>query len=177
MNRAEDNNGRTHEPSLRELTAELDGATALLKASVENLAEVMNERDRRYEDRFTAMDEKTSLALAGSEKAVSKAETATEKRFDAVNEFRGTLSDQATNLLPRAEASAKFQSYDEKLEDMKKEIGSLRESRSGSAGAKDERAVVVAQNNWGSHMLLLGLFSAASLIVAILAVVFVAFKR
>src|SRR5678815_2512757 len=100
--------GRTHEPSLRELTAELDGVRAILSGEVRSINKVMDERDRRYEDRFRAMDEKTSLALTSSEKAVTKAETATEKRFDSVNEFRGSLKDQAANLIPRAEAEAKF---------------------------------------------------------------------
>ena len=96
--------------------------------------ELMNERNARYEDRFKAMDEKTSLALAASEKAVTKAEAATEKRFDSVNEFRKTLSDQAATFLARPEAEAKFKGYDEKLDDVKKEIAGLRESRSEIGG-------------------------------------------
>jgi hypothetical protein len=39
-------------------------------------------------------DKQISLALTAAEKAVTKAETATEKRFDSVNEFRQTLTDQ-----------------------------------------------------------------------------------
>jgi hypothetical protein len=111
------------DPSIRELASEFDG-----------FKELMIERDRRYEQRFEAMEQKTSLALTSSEKAVAKAEIATEKRFDSVNEFRATLSDQAANLLPRREADTKFSSYEDKLEDMKKEIAGLRESRSGTAG-------------------------------------------
>jgi Ni,Fe-hydrogenase I large subunit len=88
--------------------------------SLSHLKEIMDERDRRYEDRFKAMDEKTSLALNASEKAVSKAETATEKRFDSVNEFRGQLKDQANSLMPREEASARFNAVEEKIEDLKK---------------------------------------------------------
>ena len=128
-------NGRTHEPSLRELTAELDGCKEVLEAKINASIQVSNERDRRYEDRFKAMDEKTSLALTSSEKAVTKAEVATEKRFDAVNEFRGTLNDYQAKLLPRAEADAKFGGYDEKFEDIKKELSALREAKSKGEGA------------------------------------------
>jgi hypothetical protein len=39
-------------------------------------------------------DKQIGLALSAAEKAVTKAETATEKRFDSVNEFRQTLTDQ-----------------------------------------------------------------------------------
>ncbi len=52
---------------------------------------------------FQQVKERTDMALAASEKAVTKAEVATEKRFDAVNEFRGAMDDQAKSMVPRAE--------------------------------------------------------------------------
>lgn len=115
-------NGRTHEPSLRELTREVTALKEVLLAKLEVQQVQGNERDRRYEERFKATDDKTSLALSASEKAVAKAELATEKRFEGVNEFRATLSDQAARLYPRAEAEAKFRGYDEKFEDVKSQL-------------------------------------------------------
>lgn len=144
-----------NDPSLREL-----------EDLIVNLQKVMDERDRRYEDRFTAMDEKTSLALAGSEKAVSKAETATEKRFDSVNEFRGTLNDQAATLLPRAEANARFDALDAKNEDMKAEISSLRDSRSTGEG-KDKA---------GQHNITT-IFSILAIAIAVVAILLRAFGK
>jgi hypothetical protein len=47
--------------------------------------------------------EKVALALAAADKAISKSEQATEKRFESVNEFRKTLSDQAANFISRRE--------------------------------------------------------------------------
>src|ERR1700722_14136608 len=91
-----------------------------MNEEVTHLRAIMDERDRRYEDRFKAMDEKTSLALTSSEKAVTKAELATEKRFDSVNEFRDTLRDQAATLMPRNESEAKFAAINEKFDDIKK---------------------------------------------------------
>jgi len=85
----------------------------------EALEKLAEERDRRYEDRFTAMDEKTGLALNSSKEAVIKAEAATEKRFDSVNEFRGSLKDQAATLLPRIEAETRFKALEDKLEEVK----------------------------------------------------------
>ncbi len=79
------------------------------------IRDMMDERDRRYEQHFEAMDAKTTLALSASDKAVTKAEAATEKRFDTVNEFRATLSDQAGRLYSRAEAEAKFLAIEDKL--------------------------------------------------------------
>src|ERR1700675_1700082 len=119
----------------------------VLLTEIRALRTIMDERDVRYEQRFKAMDEKTSLALTASEKAVSKAETATEKRFDAVNEFRGTLSDQARLLIPREEVNARFSAYDQKVEALKeqisKDINSLKETRSEGIGRTATWSVVL----------------------------------
>lgn len=105
--------------------------TEALLEKIANLRTLMDERDIRYEQRFKAMDEKTGLALTASEKAVSKAETATEKRFDSVNEFRGQLKDQAATLLQRNEADVKFNSIAKDMEDMKKAIAMTQGRSSG----------------------------------------------
>jgi hypothetical protein len=49
-----------------------------------------------YEQR-TAME----AAFAASEKAILKAENATERRFESVNEFRAQLAEQTTSFMPR----------------------------------------------------------------------------
>jgi hypothetical protein len=112
--------------------------TEAILEKIQNLRTLMDERDRRYEDRFRATDEKTGLALTSSKEAVAKAETATEKRFDSVNEFRKTLADQASGFMPRQEYMSNHQSVIEKIEAIKegftKEIASLRESRSQTEG-------------------------------------------
>jgi hypothetical protein len=112
--------------------------TDALLEKIANLRTLMDERDRRYEERFRATDEKTSLALTSSKEAVAKAETATEKRFDSVNEFRKTLADQAAGFMPRQEYISNHQAIIDKIDTFKegfnKEITDLRESRSQSAG-------------------------------------------
>jgi hypothetical protein len=160
---AQPENARTSDPDLKELVAALTGLRDLFDAKADHILKVMDERDIRYEQRFQAMDEKTSLALTSSEKAVTKAETATEKRFDAVNEFRGSLKDQAATLFPRSEAETKFSAYDEKFEDVKKEISSLRESRSEGSGK--EKIIERTGNADRSNVALL--IAAAAVIVAI----------
>jgi hypothetical protein len=50
--------------------------------------------------------ERVALALAAADKAVSKAESATEKRFESVNEFRQTLSDQTRSFISKVEFEA-----------------------------------------------------------------------
>ena len=72
----------------------------------EHLLAVMAEKDKRYDQRFEDSKEAISAALAASKEAVVKAELATEKRFDSVNEFRGALSDAQTRYITKTEAIA-----------------------------------------------------------------------
>lgn len=70
------------------------------------LNDKLDERDRRYSERFDAQEGANRLALDAAEKAVLKAETAAERRFEGVNEFRQTLSDQAATFITRKEVEA-----------------------------------------------------------------------
>ncbi len=81
-----------------------------------------------YSRRFEDLDAKTTLALAAADKAVTKAETATEKRFEGVNEFRATLADQAARLLPREEALSKFENLQKDVNAISREIQDRREA-------------------------------------------------
>ena len=67
---------------------------------------LMAERDLRYQQRFEAQSQAIASALLAAEKAVTKADAATEKRFDGVNEFRRTLSDQAATFVTKTEFNA-----------------------------------------------------------------------
>lgn len=111
----------------------------------EYLEVLIDTNDRRYEQRFNdtkiavdaaliAADKAVAAALAGQKEAVTKAEVAAEKRFESVNEFRSTLSDQQRMLLPRLEAEVKFVNVEKNFDAMTKEISSLRESRAVHSG-------------------------------------------
>ncbi len=128
---------------------------------------VINEKDHQYDQRFRASEiavqaalvaQKLSVdtALAAADRAVSKAEIATDKRFDSVNGFRETLTDLQSTLMPRSETMALLKSLEDKLavaqityesrlevqrlsvekdnDAMTKEIVSLRESRAEGGG-------------------------------------------
>lgn len=58
------------------------------------------------------------LAFKNSDLAIGKAEKATEKRFDSVNEFRQTLTDQSSTFMPRAEVELGNQRILERLQDL-----------------------------------------------------------
>jgi len=128
----------------RKLSNELHSLIAEFKA----FRELMSERDLRYMGMFASSDravasalsaqkEKTQTDFASSEKAIFKAEEAQKSYNERTNELRGTLDDQARMLLPRAEADARFLGFEEKVDDLKKQVAGLRESRSSGFG-KDE---------------------------------------
>lgn len=80
---------------------------------------------QRFEDAKTAVDiafsaqkESVNSALLAAERAVLKAESASEKRFDSVNEFRNTLADQQRTLMPRAEAEIVFKTLSSRIEEI-----------------------------------------------------------
>jgi hypothetical protein len=170
-------NGRTHEPSQRELVVQHDALERLVDkndAAIRDvLAErdrVLTERDRRYEDRFKALEvnigdrfkaaetavgaalaankELTNASFVASEKAIGKAETAQADYNVRSNEFRGQLDDQAKTLMPRAEAQVQFKAYDEKIDQLRTEIASLRESRSETGGQKHQQLEARQQGQW-----------------------------
>ena len=91
--------------------------------------------NRRFED----LDAKTTLALNNADKAVIKAETATEKRFEGVNEFRQTLADQAATLMPRSEALSKFENMQKDITTLDKGIQEIREKGSNITGRDLQR--------------------------------------
>jgi hypothetical protein len=70
-------------------------------------------------------------ALAAVQQAISKADAATEKRFEGINELRGALSDQASRLLPRAEYTAQHQSVVERLGVVSEDLNTLRAKSEG----------------------------------------------
>lgn len=101
--------------------------------------------DRRYEERFAASQKALELGLAGqkseisaalasADRAVLKAETATEKRFESVNEFRGTLDNQQRTLIPRSEVDVMVKGLEEKIAQLTKQIDGLAATRAGVIG-------------------------------------------
>lgn len=104
---------------------------ALVSAQVDSVKALMEANDLRYAQRFDAQQqalqdalvgakESVAAALAAAKEAVVKAETASDKRFEGVNEFRQTLSDQATTFMPRLEANARLDSMNEKIAAMER---------------------------------------------------------
>src|SRR6185369_13242602 len=98
-----------------------------------HIVAMFDERDHRYSQRFAAQeqanddrdaflerlalerDKQVAAAFNAANEAVRKAEVAAEKRFDAVNEFRGQLADQARDFMPRKEAELQISSLTDRV--------------------------------------------------------------
>lgn len=63
-----------------------------------------------------AAKEGVNAAMASAEKAILKAETATEKRFDSVNEFRQAMRDQQENFASKSETSMRIDDLTKRLD-------------------------------------------------------------
>ncbi len=117
---------------------------------------LIQSNDLRYQQRFetqetnlitaiTAQEKAVAAALQAAKEAVTKAEIAAEKRFDAQNEFRAQLSDQANTFMPRGEADLQLRSLDEKINTLQGIVGSIGSRSQGQiAGQSTAIAFFVA---------------------------------
>jgi len=121
---------------------------------LDHIKALLDEKDKRDNQRFEAQSQAIKDALQAAKEAVVKAETATEKRFESVNEFRKTLSDQSGTFITRAEFDQIKDATNEKLGVITKRADLL-EGRSGG----------IAQ----SWAILVGAITIAGVIGAILA--------
>lgn len=128
-----------------------------LREMEESIARRLESLDRLTDSKFIthrilldSQADKVALALAAADKAVSKADAATERRFESVNEFRQTLTDQATSFVRREQFEAQQAAVTERVREVAARIDRS-EGRSGGL-----------QSSWGY---LLGAVSAVVVIV------------
>lgn len=69
---------------------------------------------------FISLREYVDVRFLAVENAVQKAEVATDKRFESVNEMRAMVNDSASKFMPRAEYEAAHSSIVEKVEALQK---------------------------------------------------------
>lgn len=100
----------------------------------EYLKALLDEREKRLQERHASLEKGFSLALASADKAIQKAEAATEKRLEGVNEFRATLADQQRLLMPRAEVEVIVKAMTERTNDLKQQLDTLKAERQGIKG-------------------------------------------
>lgn len=98
--------------------AEIEQTRRVVESKIEALDRLTDAKFVTFRTLIDAQAEKVALALAAADKAVSKAETATEKRFESVNEFRGQLNDQSRQFMPRSEADQLVQQLTQRVREL-----------------------------------------------------------
>jgi hypothetical protein len=84
-----------------------------------------------YDYVLNVRDEKIDQKFASLELAVLKAEQATEKRFESVNEFRAQLADQGRTFVPRNEYENGQKDQSNMIDDLKVRIDKMENMKSG----------------------------------------------
>lgn len=108
-------------------------ATTLDREFHEHLEQVRHENALA----FVNSDKAVNAALTSAKEAVTKAEAAAEKRFEGVNEFRRTLSDQAALFLPRTEYHQAHVNLEDRVQDI---TDRLNRSEGTGFGTRQARA-------------------------------------
>lgn len=143
-----DENGRTHEPSLRELTAELDGLRELLLSKLDERDRLYKERD---DSRRTAVDaalsaakEQTKQSFEASEKAIVKAEEAQKSYNQSHNDLARKMDDQNKATMPRTETEERFRTIEEKVNEVRNVVSAGTGVITGARTVKDDARANIA---------------------------------
>lgn len=118
-----------------------------IETAIDHLTSLVNERDGHVRTLIAGMDKRVEDRFAAIKEAVLKAENATERRFESVNEFRGTLDNQQRTLIPRAEVDVIVKGLEGKIDTNTKQLAALNAERMGIRGG------------WGYAIGLLGAIS------------------
>ena len=103
----------------------------------EHIREMLNEIDKRYEQRFNAQEAATKAALASASLAVDKSETNANKWRENANEWRGAMSDKDKLFTPRTEILPRLEKIDGVL-------GELKTVRDIAIGKASQNSVIVS---------------------------------
>lgn len=116
--------------------------------------------EHRYlDERFSSLEKMITTSISNQEKLSALAKDAADKALEKAewlaahnqqisNEFRGQLKDQAERLITRTEAITRFDTVDEKIAGLSKDIAELREFRSTYAGSISQRGESRTNNQW-----------------------------
>lgn len=126
-------------------------------ARLSALSERLGALDRLTDAKFVRMEtlvasqaEKVKLALDAAEKAILKAEIASEKRFESVNEFRETLSDQQRSLMSKEAGDKIVENMLRDREEAQRQILEVRAFVNTLTEAKLDAADKVAEERFNS---------------------------
>lgn len=118
---------------------ELAAEKTYLEASIGGLKEAFGQM-------VAHQKELTSQALASADKAVLKAEDAAQKRFESVNEFRATLSDQQSQLATKSECDLRFKALEDRVNGLVEDAREIKGRSFGGREATSDRRLDATDN-------------------------------
>jgi hypothetical protein len=131
----------------------------VVHVKVSALRELLDERDRRYEERDRDFKNFVNSTFLSNEKAIAKAEQAQRDYNVAHNDLARKLDEQNKATIPRAECEARFRGLEENIVSLREAVTSFGGVSVGTRGIKDE-----ARANFAV------LISVASVVIAIISV-------
>lgn len=144
-------------PRIRDNTMKSDNAPITpqeLRIWLEKLEELMDERDKRYEQKFTSIEKAFETAMASAEKQVTIASTASEKAINKAQEAQAAYDSHHNELVSR---TVSMSTYESKMKDISakeseqdKAINDLRESRSENTGKENRGTIDLARQQWST---------------------------
>lgn len=141
------------------------GSSAATDVSLrEYLTALINNAERRSDARFESMKEMVETAFTTAQTAINKADEATEKRFEGVNEFRAALSDQAQQFVTKPTLNALVQKLEAQIDRNREDLDALAKRidiREGQAAG--------SRVTWGNMTAIIVAAAAAIGIVVVLA--------
>lgn len=126
---------------------ELAAEKTYLEAAIDGLKEAFGQQ-------ISHQKEATAQALASADKAVLKAEVAAEKRFESVNEFRATLSDQQRELATKTEVNLRFKALEDRVNGV---VEDAREMKGHDTGSNDNRTFTFSLIAMGISLILVAI--------------------
>jgi hypothetical protein len=139
----------------------VEQAEALQRERFRGQDEARNALDERYAQRFSDAEKALHAAITAADRAVSKAEEATTKRFESVNEFRGALSDQARSLMPRLESERRMTLIEERLT-------KIEQYHSERSGATEASQLSRSNLNWAIGVVVGVVIAVAGIVVGVM---------
>jgi phosphopantetheinyl transferase (holo-ACP synthase) len=156
-----------HETSALRMISDLEGRLSdRIHNNRDATLSAINELKETVKTNRIADKEAVMAALVSAKEAVTKAESANESRFASMNEFRGSLADQARLQMPRLEAEALLKALTEKMDTYARGVtnrmDTLTQQMTASAGKKAGMT-----EGWGYAVGAVGLVLAILSIVAL----------
>jgi hypothetical protein len=111
---------RLHEPTLREVTTELEAFEEVALTKIEALKDKVADNDRLYGERDVHRVQNVTDAFAASEKAIAKSDQAQDTYNRTHNDLLRQMADQRKEFISQKEADDKFSAIDQRLEEQRK---------------------------------------------------------